>query len=192
MTKAIFDTGATSCMSLKTFKRIYPKGNSQNNFVDNCTKHSSASGSNLKKEGKFLIPLNIGGKEHTIPVTVLTNLSCEMLLVLDFMHKTGLSYDTRRREFFQNDKNTYWKTANMELSENITLNPISNAVVTINVVTRDQARPNKGSTALASVNSLKHVVSGRPALIKINRMGQARWKFSTVTLIQLPLKEIQS
>ena len=189
MIEAIFDTGATSsCMSLKTFRRIFPKGKRPEKLSENSTKHSSASGSDLKKEGKYLIPLNIGGKEHTIPVTVFTNLSCEMLLGLDFMHKTGLSYDARRREFFQSDKNTYWKTANMELNEDVTLNPISNAVVTINVVTRDQARPNKGSTAVATVNSLEHVISGGPALVKVNRMGQAQMEIFNCTAYPVTIK----
>ena len=70
-----------------------------------------------------------------------------MHLGLDFMHRPGLGYNARRRELFQSDKNSYWKNANMELSKNVTLNPISNAVVTINVVTRDQSCPNKGRIA---------------------------------------------
>ena len=128
------------CMALRTFRRIFPKGNRPER-IPQSSSNINASGKEMKTEGKYKIPLNIGGKEHTIPITAFADLKSEMLLGLDFMHRTGLSYDARRREFFQSDRNSYWKNANMELSENVTLNPISNAVVTINVVTRDQARP---------------------------------------------------
>ena len=172
--EALLDTGATKTnMNLKTFRRLFPQGGRPTK-VHNTGVTTGANGIALKKIGTFQIPFSLGGKNYDFPVNVFSDLNTDFVIGIDFMHSTGLSYDAGRKELFRSDTKSYWKTANMELSENVTLKAISKQIVTVNAVIRDQARPGRACTAVATVNSNEHVITGGPALVNINRMGQAQ------------------
>lgn len=185
---ALIDTGATlSCLSQKTFRKVFAQGKRPSRTTD-AHKVRSANGSHFKVEGTYQIPFSISGKNYDFPTTVFANITSDMVLGIDFMHASGLSYDAGRRELFRSDKTSHWKSADMELNEDVTLNPISNAVVTINVITRDQARPGRACTAVATVNSNEHVITGGPALIQINKMGQAQMEIFNCNAYPLTIK----
>ena len=115
---ALFSTGAQkTCIRQKHFRNLFSQG-----------VHS-------KRQAQ---------ERRNLELSPLEKQQCFPYLRLDFLHATCLSYNAERRQLFWSDQNAHWRTANMVLNKDVTLNPISNAVVTINVKSQDQARPSRG------------------------------------------------
>ncbi len=59
-----------------------------------------------------------------------------MILGIDFLSKNGLGLDPSFTELYWLDKSTAnWHQAKLQFSKNTTINPISNKIVTLNVLT---------------------------------------------------------
>ena len=77
----------------------------------------------------------------------------------------------------------------MHIDEEITLEPLLCATVTVNALTQDLARPGKASSAIAVVNSNEYVLSGGPAIIQLNQFGQAQMKIFSCTADSMTITE---
>lgn len=179
--KALFDTGAQiTCMKQSIFNKIFPASQKpkQLRTTGNVT---AADGQQLKQIGTYQLPFTFNGKNYEYPCKVLGNLNEDMIVGINFMHLTGLSYDAGRKELFLSNAESNWRTASMQINEEITLEPLTCAVVTVNALTRDLARPGIASSAIAVVNSNDYVLSGGPAIVQLNQFGQAQMEIFNCT-----------
>jgi hypothetical protein len=92
---------------------------------------------------------------------VFTNLKEEFILCIDFFQTVGLGYDPSSRELYWMDKSdSTWSAANLQYSEKITIEPTTNKVVTLNVITRRNFRDAEQCEAIAAISSEKYIVKG--------------------------------
>ena len=180
--KALYDTGADlCCMTAAKFRQLFPVGKRPKklNVISTVT---VASGDKLECLGVYPIPFEIDGKKFVYNVHVLNKLCEDFILGINFFDYAGLAYDAENREHFWTDKNgTNWKTAELQCPDKLTLEPTSNRVVTLNVVTRRGYRIADACDAVAVINSKEHVVQGGPALVRINRLGQTTMEIFNCT-----------
>ena len=106
-----------------------------------------------------------------------------MILGIDFLSKHGLGLDPSSAELYWTDKSTAnWHHAKLQCSEQITINPTTNKMVTLNVLTnRGGFRVAEAGEAVAVISSPDYVVQGGPALVRINRLGQATMEIFNCT-----------
>jgi hypothetical protein len=180
--KALYDTGADlCCMTAAKFRQVFPVGQRPKklNLISTVT---VASGDKLKSLGVYPIPFEIGKKKFVYNVHVLNKLCDDFILGLDFFHQAGLAYDPENHELFWTDKDgAKWKTAELQGPDKLTLEPTSNRVVTLNVVTRRGYRTADACEAVAVITSKDHVVQGGPALVRINRLSQTTMEIFNCT-----------
>jgi hypothetical protein len=87
--------------------------------------------------GVYPIPLEIDKKKFVYNIHVLKHLSNDLILGLNFFQHVGLAYDPGNQEIFWTEKTgANWKTAKLQCPAKLTLEPTSNRVVTLNVITR--------------------------------------------------------
>jgi hypothetical protein len=92
-----------------------------------------------------------------------------MILGINFFQEHGLGYDPTSQEFYWTDCPTPdWHIANLQCSEQITINPTSNKWVTLNVLMESGFRIVDPSEAVVAISSREHVVQGGPALVCLN------------------------
>ena len=128
------------------------------------------------------IPFEISKKKFVYNVHVINKLCDDFILGLDFFHQAGLAYNPENHELFWTDKDgAKWKTAKLQCPDKLTLEPTSNRVVTLNVVTRRGYRTADACEAVAVITSKDHVVQGGPALVRINRLGQTTMEIFNCT-----------
>jgi len=85
----------------------------------------------------FPIPFEFDNQKILFNVHVFTNLKEEFILGIDFFQTVGLGYDPSSSKLYWTDKSdSTWSTANLQCSEKITIEPTTNKVVTLNVITR--------------------------------------------------------
>ena len=188
--KALFDTRAQiTCMRQDTFKKIFAKGKMPKQ-LQTTGSVTAADGKPLKQMGTYQLPFSFLNKDYEYPCKILGNLNEDMIVGINFMHLTGLSYDAGRKELFMsNSSSNNWRTASMHIDKEITLEPLSCATVTVNALTRDLARPGKASSAIAVVNSNDYVLSGGPAIIQLNQFGQAQMEIFNCTADSMTISE---
>jgi hypothetical protein len=135
----------------------------------------AASGTKLVSEGIYPIPFNIYGRQFEHNVHVFSNLNQGMILGIDFLSKNRLGLDPLFTELYWTNKSTAnWHQAKLQCSEKITINPISNIMVTLNVLMNSGGfRVAKAGEAVAVISSPDYVVQEGPALVQINRLCQA-------------------
>jgi hypothetical protein len=105
-----------------------------------------------------------------------------MILGINFFPKHGLGYDPTSQELYWTDCSTPdWNTASLQCSEQITTNPTSNKLVTLNVITESGFQIADPCKALAAISSGEHVVRGGPALVRVNRLGQTNMEIFNCT-----------
>ena len=171
--EALYDTGAAlCCMNTKTFRRLFPAG-SRPKKVHSVEKVSGATGTMLTGPGMYELTIDIGEKKVSHNFHIFDNLKTNIIVGCDFMHKTGLSYDAGRKEFFFSNGKADWVVASLQLNEKTMLEPMSNKMVTANVISRDGCRIGQPCDAVAAICSEEHIIKGGPALVRINRNGQA-------------------
>ena len=169
---ALYDTGADiSCMSTKTFRRLFQAGNRPTKIAkDSVTR--GATGSSLDSIGRYMIPLKLEERSYLFPFSVFNNLNEDMILGIDFIVKFGLGFDTTDQTLFWADKDNSWANANLVSTKQVVLEPMSNKFVTMNVMTHNNFRIGTPGEAVACIASDKHVIQGGPALVMINKNGQ--------------------
>jgi hypothetical protein len=149
--KALYDTGADlCCMTAVKFRQVFPveKRPKKLNVISTVT---VASGDKLECLGVYQIPFKIGKKKFVYNVHVLNKLCNNFILGINFFNKVGLAYNPENHELFWTNKDgANWKTAELQCPDKLTLEPTSNKVVTLNVVTRKGYRIADVSEAMAS------------------------------------------
>jgi hypothetical protein len=168
-------------MTAAKFRQLFPVGKRPKklNVISTVT---VASGDQLECLGVYPIPFEIDEKKFVYNVHVLNKLCEDFILGINFFNDAGLAYDSENQEHFWTDKNgTNWKNAELQCPDKLTLEPTSNKVVTLNVVTRRGYRIAEVSEAVAVINSKEHVVQGGPALVRINRVGQTTMEIFNCT-----------
>ena len=179
---ALYDTGADiSCMNSKTFRKLFPvdKRPPKTHQVSHV---NSASGTALNCEGVFQMTMIIDRKECVHPVRVFSNLNENFIIGIDFATKFGLGFDPSTAELYWTDQSrNRWNVANLQCSEQIKIEPTSNKVVTLNVITQRGFRVAEAIEAVAAISSQEYVIQGGPALVKINRMGQTSMEIFNCT-----------
>jgi hypothetical protein len=143
----------------------------------------AASGNQLVSEGIYPIPFTIDRRQFEHNVHVFSNLNEGMILGIDFLTKYGLGLDPSSSALYWTDKSTAnWHQAKLQCPEKITINPISNKIVTLNVLTNCGGfRVAEAGEAVAVISSPDYVVQGGPALVRINRLGQATMEIFNCT-----------
>jgi hypothetical protein len=159
--KALYDTGADlCCMTAAKFRQLFPVGQRPKklNVISTVT---VASVDKLETLGVYPIPFEIRKKKFVYNVHVLNKLCDDFILGLDFFHQVGLAYEPENHELFWTDKDgAKCKTAELQCPDKLTLEPTSNRVVTLNVVTRRGYRIADVCEAVAIIASKDHVVQG--------------------------------
>jgi hypothetical protein len=132
----IYDTGADiCCMSSKAFRRVFQVGQRPEK-LNRTSNVSAASGNKLEGEGIYTISMEINKRKFQYQVHIFGNLNEDMILGINFFQEHGLGYDPTSQEFYWTDCSTPdWHSANLQCSEQITINPMSNKWVTLNVLT---------------------------------------------------------
>ena len=171
---ALYDTGADiCCMSIKTFRRLFPVIENRPKKVNRVCNIKGASGAKLMCTGIYEIPMEIDKKQFVHEVQVFSNLTEDFILGIDFFVKHGLGYDPGSLELYWSDKSaTRWNVADLHCAEKITIEPTTTKIVTLNVITNRGFRVAEAGEAVAVVSSDKHVVQGGPALVRVNKLGQ--------------------
>ncbi|MGV0994312.1 MAG: reverse transcriptase domain-containing protein, partial [Mycobacterium sp.] len=171
----MYDTGAElTCMSKAHFKKLFPNNKPKKSARQNMNRILGAQGLEIRKCGTYDIKIKINKKLEIIhPVTVFSNLTDNMIIGMDLSHKTGLSYDSGNRSFYFSGQIRPWKTARIITAEDVTLEPMSNKAVKINALTSDGNRVGFSGEAVAFIRSEEFIISGGPALVTINKMGQS-------------------
>ncbi len=133
---ALYDTGADiCCISSETFRRVFPVGQRPEKLY-RTSNVSAASGNKLEGEGMFTISMEINKRKFKHQVHIFGNLNEDMILGINFFQEHGLGYDPTSQELYWTDCSTPdWHTANLQYSEQITINPTSNKWVTLNILT---------------------------------------------------------
>jgi hypothetical protein len=106
-----------------------------------------------------------------------------MILKIDFLSKNGLGLDPSSTELYWTDSLTAnWHQAKLQCSKKTTFNPISNKMVTLNVLTnRGGFRVAESGEAIAVISSRDYVVQGGSAFVRINQLGQATMEIFNCT-----------
>ncbi len=133
---ALYDTGANiCCMSSTAFRRVFPV-RQRPEKLNRTSNVSAASGNKLEGEGIYTISMEINKRKSQYQVHIFGNLNEDMILGINFFQEHELGYDPTSQEFHWTDCSTPdWHTANLQCSEQITINPTSNKWVTLNVLT---------------------------------------------------------
>jgi hypothetical protein len=140
------------------------------NLISSVT---SASGDKIECEGVYPVQFEIDKKKFVNNIHVLKHLSEDLILGINFFQDAGLAYDPGNQEIFLTEKTgANWKSAELKCPIKLTLEPTSNRVVTLNVITRRRYRIADACEAVAVTSSKKYVVQGGPALVGINQLGQ--------------------
>ncbi len=159
-------------MTAAKFRQVFPVGQRPKklNMISTVT---VASGDKLESVGVYPIPFEIGKKKFVYNVHVLNKLCDDFILGINFFCHAGLAYVPENHELFWTNKDgTNWKTAELQCPDKLTLEPTSNRVVTLNIITRRGYRVADVYEAVAIIASKDHVVQGGLALVRINRLGQ--------------------
>ena len=92
---------------------------------------------------------------------------CSQILGIDFLSKNGLGLDPSSTKLYWTDKSmANWHQAKLQCSKKITINPISNKIVTLNILTnRGGFRVAKAGEAVSVISSPHYVVQGGPSLV---------------------------
>ncbi len=117
----------------------------------------------------FTISMEINKRKFKYQVHIFGNLNEDMILGINFFQEHGLGYDPTSQELYGTDCCTPdWHTANLQYSEQVTINPTSNKWVTLNVLTESGFQIADPCEAMAAISSREHVIRGRPALVRVN------------------------
>jgi hypothetical protein len=137
----------------------------------------------LVSDGISPIPFTIDGRKFEHNVHVFSNLKEGFILGIYFLSKFGLGLDPSSSELYWTDKSSAnWHQAKLQCSKKITINPISNKMVTLNVLTnRGGFQVAEAGEAVAVISSPDYVVQGGPALVRINRLSQATMEIFNCT-----------
>jgi hypothetical protein len=171
--KALYDTGADLCfMTAAKFRQVFPV-NQRPKKLNVTSTVTVANGYQIECMGVYPIPFEINQMKFMYNVHVLNKLCDNFILGINFFQHAGLAYNPKNHELFWTEKDgANWKTAKLQCPDKLTLEPTSNRVVTLNVVTRRGYQIADICEAMAVINSKDHVVQGGPALVRINRLGQ--------------------
>ena len=170
---ALYDTGAdVSCMSINTFRKLFPDVDKRPKKLQKDALTSGATGSRLESAGRYYMPFKIQNKEFIFPVSVFNNLNEKMILGIDFIVKFSLGYDPTTQSLYWSDTDANWTNANLQCTREITLEPMSNKFVTMNVLDHRKFRIGVPGDAVAIISSDKHIIQGGPALVTVNKNGQ--------------------
>ena len=187
---ALYDTGADMCcMSDTLFRKVFPVGKRPKklNVISTVT---SASGNKIACEGVYPIPFEIKNKKFVYDIHVLSNLSGDLIMGINFFHDVGLAYDPGNQEIYWTDKTgSNWTTANLQCPAKLTLEPTSNKMVTLNVITRKGYRIAQACDAVAVISSGTYVIQGGPALVRINKLGQATMEIFNCTNHEMTIEK---
>jgi len=105
-----------------------------------------------------------------------TNQNEDMILGINFFQNPS------SQELYWTDCSTPdWSTASLQCAEQITINPTSNKLVTLNVFSKSGYRISDPYEAVAAISSGEHVVQGGPALVRINKLGQKNMEIFNCT-----------
>ncbi len=109
---------------------------------------------------------------------------------INFFQDAGLAYDPGNQDIYCTDKaDSNSKTAEPQCSAKLTLDPTSNNIVTLNVITRKGYIIADACEAVAIISSGTYVVQGGPALAWIYRLGQATMEIFNCTNHQMTIKK---
>jgi hypothetical protein len=123
-------------MTAAKFMQVFPVGKRPKklNVISSVT---SASGDKIQFEGVYPVPFKIDKKKFVYNIHVLKHLSEDFILGINFFQDTGLAYDPRNQEIFLDRKSRCkLETAELQCPAKLTLEPTSNGVVTLKVITR--------------------------------------------------------
>jgi hypothetical protein len=130
----------------------------------------AASGTKLVSEGIYPIPFTIDGRQYEHNVHVFSNLNEGMILGIDFLSKNGQGLDPSSTELYWTDKSTAnWHQAILQCSKKIMINPTSNKIVTLNVLTNCGGfQVAEAGEAIAVISNPDYIVQEGPSLVLIN------------------------
>ena len=159
-------------MTAVQFRQVFPvnKRPKKLNMISTVT---VATGDKIECVGVYPIPFDIDKKKFVYNIHVLKHLSNNLILAINFFQHARHAYDPGNQEIFWIEKTrANWKTAEFQCPAKLTLEPTSNRVVTLNVITRRGYRIADPCEAVAIISSKYHMVQGGLALVWINRLGQ--------------------
>jgi hypothetical protein len=112
---------------------------------------------------------------------IFANLNEDLILGINFFQEHGLGNDPTSQELYWTDCSTPdWHTASLQCSEEITINPTSNKLVTLNISMESSFR---------IADLCKAVARGGPALVRVNRLGQTNMAMFNCTNHAMTIKK---
>ena len=177
--KMLYDTGSDiTCVNEEIFRKI-PIDQRPAKIQENHQKQfRSAGGQSLKVKGKFLLPLTLGKKTVSHPCYVIKNLSEAAIMGIDFIQQHKLNYCPDKRSFSWKG-GTSWTSGLMKLCSTETIPALTVVQVRVNLITDSGYTPSSDHDCLikVSVNN-KPIITGGPALVRPNSVGQAYVRIS--------------
>ena len=117
---ALYDTGAvTSLMSEQTFRRI-PVDARPTRCDGAWLNLTGVDGNPLEIKGRYSVAISVMGRKTTHEFYVVRDLSSEVILGADFIHKFGRSYDTIAKNLFF-DNRIGWQESAIISSKEVTI-----------------------------------------------------------------------
>ena len=127
--------GPICCMSSSVFRKYFPVGKRPTK-LQRKSNVKAASGTKLVSEGIYPIPFTIDRRQFELLVHLFSNLNEGMILGINFLSKNRLGLDPSSTKLYWTDKSTVnWHQAKLQCSKKITINPISNKIMTLNILT---------------------------------------------------------
>jgi hypothetical protein len=180
---ALDDTGADiCCMSSKAIRRVFPVEQRPEKL--NWTSSVSAASSNklMGTESMLSHWKSTKGNSHTYTFHIFSNVNEDFILGINFFKEHGLGYNPTSQELYWTDDSALeWNTASLQCPEKITINPVNNQLVTLNIITEEGYRIADPCETMATTSSWEHVAQGVPALVRINRIGQTNMEIFNCT-----------
>jgi hypothetical protein len=172
-TSALYDTGAdVSCINEKVFRKI-PIDRRPQKISNFPNQFKAANGQGLDVRGKYMMNVQVQNKIVQHPFYVISNLSEESILGMDFIRGNKIQFCPVRDEFLWENQ-TAWTTGVMRTTQQERIGPLNSLPIRINVSTIGGSKPNTDDVIFGTVNvDQRPSLMGGPGLIQADRNGQA-------------------
>ena len=172
-TAALYDTGAdVSCLSEKAFRRI-PVDRRPIKIQCAQNQFKAANGMGLDVKGKYMFNVKVQQKTVQHPFYVISNLSEESILGMDFIRNHKISFCPIREEFLW-ENHASWTMGQMRTAQREKIGPLTSTPIRVNLLTDGGGRPHRSDIVFATVNvDQRPSLMGGPGLVRPDQNGQA-------------------
>ena len=173
-TKALYDTGAdVSCISEKVFRQIHPDLRPSPTPTNSPRSFRAANGQNLKVRGRYCLPIEIQGHQSRHNFYVISQLSEEVILGMDFIRNNQFTFCPVQNSFYWGP-NKQWTKGEMRTTQEATIKGLSTDVLKVNLFSQEgnKVQPTPFVVGCVSVEDTPSLMGG-PGLLQVDSVGQS-------------------